>query len=248
MRRTAATLGFLCAVTLAVNGQSARQPAATAPPPLSSMPGRVFASDTGLPLPNAMVTASSAGVNAAPVFSDGDGRFVLEIAGRSTLVVSKSGYSRQQLAVAPAQPEIEVRMSRTAAISGRVVDDLGEPALGMLILAESAPVAGANRSQTDAVAPARIVSTGTSDDRGEYRLVIPPGTSLSVSLVVPTVRRGFVRSDMDMSRPKVYYPGVTNAAEGEVFDLRPGEERAGVDFMRPSEIGLNPDNETGRNV
>jgi hypothetical protein len=140
--------------------------------------GRVVAAQTGDPLRNALVHLGTAQENFDPAITDGDGRFTFEAmpAGRYGLDASKAGYARAQFGGRAAGPRvlievtagttvdgIELRMERGAAITGRVVDDRGDPLPGLSVAADRVVRVD---GRTDLI---RIAQTET-DDLGEYRL------------------------------------------------------------------------------
>jgi len=139
--------------------------------------GRVIAADGGEPLRNARVTIS--GPSSVPrIFTDGDGRFRFSnlTFGRYALVVRKAGYVQTRFGSRrPAEPPMwieitaespafsaEVCLPRSA-ISGRILDDLGNPI-------ELAQVSAERVVRTDGRVGAMTMATTTTDDLGEYRL------------------------------------------------------------------------------
>src|SRR5262249_12979456 len=90
--------------------------------------GRVVADANGEPLPHARVVIYRDATPLSPIFPDAQGRFVsvpLE-AGRYRLSVTKSGYSLTAIPrIDPAG--VDIRMPRSSAISGRVIDASGDP-------------------------------------------------------------------------------------------------------------------------
>src|SRR5437899_9953324 len=129
--------------------------------PANTSRGRVIADDTDEPLANARVAAPLAGVGTPVVLTDDDGRFTLTIpAGATRLAASKTGYGRSDMPVTAGRQTVDIRLQRAAAVSGRVVDDVGEPIQGARVSARNAPPAS-----DDAASAATF-----TDDRGEYRL------------------------------------------------------------------------------
>src|SRR5262245_48194467 len=129
--------------------------------PPNTIRGRVIADDTGEPLANARVAAPLAAVGTPVVLTDDDGRFTLTVpAGATRIVASKTGYGRSDTSVPVGGQTIDIRLQRAAAISGRVVDGVGEPIQGARVSAQKPPPA-----------PQEAPAGGTlTDDRGEYRL------------------------------------------------------------------------------
>ncbi|PYR21426.1 MAG: hypothetical protein DMF94_08155 [Acidobacteria bacterium] len=141
MRHVASWILFVSAVALPAHS-SPRDNALPQQANSGTIRGRVIAADGGEPLRNARVTIS--GPSSVPrIFTDGDGRFLFSnlTLGRYALLVSKAGYVQTRFGSRkPADPPMwieitaespafsaEVRLSRSAAISGRILDDLGNP-------------------------------------------------------------------------------------------------------------------------
>src|SRR5262245_30658313 len=95
--------------------------------------GVVRDAQTSTPLRHARVTPVTTSSLAAPVFTDDNGAFSLDLAGEA-LKVGKAGYVEE--IVKTTRPpgtepaDIQVVLKRGAAISGRVLDDTGAPVQG----------------------------------------------------------------------------------------------------------------------
>jgi len=169
--------------------------------------------------------------SAAVALTDANGRFVLPVTGAgATVVATKTGYGRRVSPLTPPGGVVEIRLVHGAAISGRVVDEFGEPFSGARVTAESPP--------------GNLVATTTTDDRGEYRLgslnpadVIVAATTAGMVALVPE-RPG--SSGSVAVRRQIYYPGVDSAAAALKLRLNPGDERAGVDIQVQAEIVQPP--------
>lgn len=196
--------------------------------PTTAVSGRVISDQTGAPLPNVQVTVTSEGLGAPVVLTDADGRFSLApVSGSFRVVASKTGYGRTEVAPPVVARPLEIRLRRGAVITGRVVDESGEPVLAARVAAEAV-----ERAQGT---PASAATTDT-DDRGEYRLA---GLSVGVYHVAvtttgPTVARMLGgRVLMAPALQKTYYPGVDAQAGARRLTLQFGSEQAGVDFVIP---------------
>ena len=169
---------------------------------LRRVEGRVVADDSGDPIPNAKVDFSTT-TTARATLTDGEGRFAIDTApGVSRLAVTKAGYARRDVALQPGR--VDVRLVRTGVITGVVVDTAGEPVPNAVVRAE-------------ARAPDRdlflVAASGTTDDRGEYRL-----SGLTERRVVVSAQA------IGLQSPPVYFPGVASAAEGEPLEVKAGDE------------------------
>src|SRR5262245_10684948 len=205
--------------------------------------GRVVAAESGEPLRNARVALAGTG-SVAPVFTSSDGRFVFAglTDGRYTLSARKAGYVAtafgQRQSDLPPVPidldattriqDVEIRMTRSAAIAGRIVDEFGEPI-------ELATVVGSRLVRRDSVTIARPVATAVTDDLGEYRL----GGLASGSYVVAATsakRGGLALTPANPDQPpgpgqtRAYYPGVPARVQAQTIAVGAAEEHAGTDF------------------
>src|SRR5436190_2254108 len=178
---------LLCGQATAAAGQSAAPPRdPRAPDPTAGtavISGRVVSVESGIsaPIRNARITVRSLSESPDPVFTDGAGRFEIKglIAGRYTLTAEKTGFVRTRVGsrgeLDPPVPldlsdservdQVEIRLSRGAAIAGRILDELGEPVVGASVLVGSLQVIG---TEARWVAVSRPGSQ--TDDRGEYRI------------------------------------------------------------------------------
>jgi hypothetical protein len=196
----------------------------------SAITGRVVADDTGKPIGNARTSVVTTTGFAAPVtLTDSDGRFTLPRpretprAGepsRLVVAVTKTGYTRAE---SPADDSpLEIRLKRGAVISGRVVDEFGEPVPMVRVSAQADPKA--RMAFADGV---------DTDDRGEYRL-----TGLPAGPFVVAVTRAYGTIDPATGRNRepttVFFPGTTSADEAKPLQVAPGDEQRRIDFVFPA--------------
>jgi hypothetical protein len=217
MKRVALATVILGAVALTAHAQQG-----------VGISGRVVADDTGDPIANARVAITPPVPVASAVLADADGRFTLTLPpDRSSVAADKSGYSPREIKVTAANPSIEIRLLRGAAVSGRIVDEHGDPVMNVRVFVEnsSAPSNPASNAGT------------TTDDRGDYRVGgLPPGSFfVGVASLGPPVRREIGPNQFAItSEPlRTYYPGVKTRDEAEVFRLQPGDEKSGIDLVVP---------------
>jgi hypothetical protein len=209
---------FVCATALAVEAQPSR-----------TISGRVIADDTGEALHNARVGLSPSAQGTPVVLSDADGRFTIAApAGRYSVVASKTGYARREAPIAD-NDRVDLRLVRSAAISGRVVDDVGDPAAGARV------VAGTSVSPDNKLIG--IAATET-DDRGEYRIAgLAAGTYVvQLTTIGPAMITRVAGPNQIYSGPDVrelYYPAATTPPDAERLRLDAGDEHGGVDFVVP---------------
>jgi hypothetical protein len=226
----------------------------------SSIRGRVFAAVTDTPLPNVRVQATSDLGAAPPVFTDAEGRFVISalVPGRYRLAIAKPGYLRIDFGAqrfggsgtpidvphGAVVDGVDLRVTKAASISGRIIDSLGDPVVGMMVTADIA--APANNGQAAAI----TVATAQTDDLGAYRLGgLPEGMFLvSVNLMTAVDHRGeplpaqiaarspdgrptpmIVSPKMDGTR--TYYPGAIDVAQAQPITIAAGEDRTPIDVV-----------------
>ena len=225
--------------------------------------GRVLDAATQTPLKNARVQATSAdGVVMRTVLTDGEGRFAYPSlpSGSYRIIAAKSGYVTRALRSRdfrdPGTPvqvhrdadtqELELHLPKAVAISGRIVDERGDPIIGMKVSAEMVT------SDANGVVSAFTAASADLDDRGEYRLFGLPEGRFAVKVVVSQVVLGpggtpvpgnvtltvnAVSGRINLPGTAVssfYYPGVPTAAESQTITLSSGDERASIDFTVPA--------------
>jgi len=233
MRRAAAAFALLLAIHALPPGSAAQS--------RSIIEGRIVAADTGDPLRNARVVITS-GRETTRVLTDGSGRFsqAAPADGPCTVSVAKAGYAKATVTVRTPSDPLIVTMARGAVIAGSVMDDRGNPVIGVSVIVETAVSDGRK---------AAVIATPTTDDLGEYRAGDLPAGPVVVSIfAAPTSFRGTIgpagmtvaavgRGDPDQ---RVYFPGVSSAATAAVFFLHPGDERTGVGFtVNAAAVGLS---------
>jgi hypothetical protein len=145
--------------------------------PAGAVQGVVVKAGTAEALSKVIVEMRGDAESAPPVYTtttESDGRFLFRGVrpGRYRLMVTRSGYVRRTLSVtvAEGQPQdVQVVLTPTGAISGRIYGGSGEP-LG------NVDVAALRASYQDGKRMLTPVQSVRSDDRGEYRLFwLAPG-------------------------------------------------------------------------
>ena len=207
--------------------------------PKGAIAGRVLDGTTGNPIRDAVVTLSGRGA-VAPVLTDANGRFAFDglAPGPVTVSAMKNGHygglygqrrptgppQSVQLGDAERILDVTLRLWRFAAITGTVLDELGDPVVGLSVWAyPKTLVAGRLVINSSAGATAR------TDDRGVFRIArLQPGsyvvglplsenavplsmveaTALAGYAVAPNVRslsRGLTDAGMDGDLPGSTY-------------------------------------------
>jgi carboxypeptidase family protein len=229
--------------TTGAPGLPPRAPAT--PPPAAKgtavISGRILAADTGLPLRRARVLIQGSGPNIPPgpngmltAITDADGAFSFtELpAGRYHVQASKPRYVDGMLGArrrsSPGRPleladgqrieNVTLSLARAGAISGRVVDELGEPVAG----ARVSPLRVVGR-ETRGLAPQG--NSDETDDTGAYRLYgLPPG-SYVVSAQDDGMRFGFTMTTASATGfAPTFFPSTAVAADAQAIEVMAGGE------------------------
>jgi hypothetical protein len=190
--------------------------------------GRVVAAETGDPVPNARVTFSQPGVGGSVVLTDGDGRFRLGApTGVTRIVASKTGFAPESAAIMESEPA-QIRLRRAASISGRVIDELGEPVVDARVVVEPAS------RQPGTSSRAKFAET---DDHGEYRVggfgagqFLVSVTTIDANATLHESRAGF---EFESGTLKTYFPRATTVADARPIRLDVGDDRTSIDIVVP---------------
>ena len=213
----------------------------------AKLAGRVTSLDTGRPLRRALVRAVGAELrDGKSVSTDAEGRWELRDipAGRLTISVSKGGYvglsygqrrpfeagKTVDVANGATVDKLDVALPRGGAVTGRVVDEFGEPVTGVSVSALRFRYLGGQRQ----LAPTG--TTDTTDDLGNYRLHgLPPG-DYYVSARPNTFT--FLGNSEDRSGyGQSFYPGTSNVNEAQRLQVAVGQEAQNIMIsLVPSKI------------
>jgi hypothetical protein len=165
----------------AVAGWQNLQRPADAPPPTGLLMGVVVDPLDGQAVANAqvMLGGASSTVRTTNVLTDADGRFVFMDLPRGTYTITaaKPGYAEgalgrrrplglpQPLALAEAERigDLKIPIWKHAAITGRIVDEAGEPMVGIAVRVLQRTIVAGKRKLTPG-------ATARTDDRGVYRI------------------------------------------------------------------------------
>ena len=192
---------------------------------------------TGRPVAGARVFAETGRLESSRP-SDAEGRYELGglAAGTIRLVATKSSPSpgrarpmelRQVRTMVLTEGQrldgIDLVFPRGSAISGRIVDELGEPVEGLIVRALQTRVVD---GRTRAVSAARL----KTDDRGQYRLYgLMPGTYYIVATDRTTVASG---SGLELETSMgTYYPGRPSIEGALTVQVDSASDASGADFI-----------------
>ena len=214
-----------CALALALVIGSLLQ--AQVPSPL--IRGRVVADETNDPIRNARVAfVDDAG--RPPALTDEEGRFTFASAppGLRSISAAKTGYAT---ATSVASDGVEIRLLKGGTISGRLLDDLGEPLPLVSVRAERVVRRG-GRMDIEQVAEAE------TDDLGEYRVFgLPRGEYLVGMAIGRELVTGGVPSPPAVPRPSQrFYPSAFSIEQAQPIAVGVGTDVVGIDMtvtLRP---------------
>jgi hypothetical protein len=237
----------LCVVfVLAAGSTEAQQPAgAAAATGTATIRGRV-AAPTGAPIRGADVRLS--GVALRNVESGEDGRFEITglPTGRYTLQAIKVGFGiansspinidpGRSFTVTDGQTVTrDITLQRGGVITGRIVDEAGDPVTGLEIRVERYVYGPAGRQLASGTSGLTTPFNLRTNDRGEFRIFGLAAGEYIVSVRAQqfgaALTRGTAGSrDRTEGFPPTFYPGTTRQTEAQAVRVRAGEEVA-ADF------------------
>lgn len=238
----------IAGVCLVAQTPSGQAPSTPPPPATAAIVGVVVDEGTGKPLAGATVTWSPGpGTPASPrrettqLLTGPDGRFLLAglVAGQYSLNARRGGYlpaspgsstaqSGMYIDVAEGQirADVKIAMARPGTITGVVLDEAGEPVIGVQLQAVRRVRARGRVTWQPAGG-----STEETDDRGAYRISnLPPGDYIVLAeqsnVNVPTAMIDAYQKAQETVRP-----GQSNPMSDEMFaaggmGLTPGSSNA----------------------
>jgi hypothetical protein len=230
-----------------------------APQQPGSVSGKVVNSVTGQAVKKAVVTLrGGSGQNSYVTGSDQSGKFEFDNVqpDKYMATADAEGYSGtprsgQKLIPVAAQQEVsdvEVRVGPLSIISGKVLDESGQPLEEASVSALHYDYSGPGGGKI-----LQAVASAQTNDRGEYRIFdVQPGryylmavaSRRNLALMALTLQsigiiggRGGVPPESrvhstvpEEGYPAVYYPGVTDVSQTSPQELKPGAEWTGADF------------------
>jgi protocatechuate 3,4-dioxygenase beta subunit len=218
---------------------------------LSTIAGSVVRSGTNDPVAKARIVFKSEDDNSAPPYvtiTDAEGKFAIDgiRPGRYAMGVDRNGYLRKSygednqgnvlmvLSLKPAQhmTELIFRLQRCAVISGRILDEDGEPAEGVTVEL-------LRQSNSHGKVDTYSVREQRTNDLGEYRLFdLRPGryfvrayaSANSWETVAGTILEDSTLKSAGGYVP-TYYPKASEISRASSIELKAGEEVSGIDLM-----------------
>ena len=251
-------VGLIAVLATGVPSQSQSPPSSQKEPkPLCSVAGRVVGSADGKPLKSARVVLNSEDPETKPsifaVSTDPDGRFVIKDVppGQYVFFAMRDGFLTERfhpqnsqddvpLSLKPGQAftDILFRMRTPGVITGKVINDDGEPMDRILVRALRKPnedEVEEGRSEKLVLVPAGGART---DDRGQYRIYgLKPGEYYVEAMQsfepdrddMGSGRNFWIDQFIGNDYVPLYYPGVTQASQAETVSAKAGSE-VEVDF------------------
>jgi hypothetical protein len=175
--------------------------------------------------------------------TDAQGRFEIKdlAAGRYLITASKAGFVTMQFGQRRADQagggtildvldkqlveRIQFSLPRGGVVTGRVLDEFGEPIAGVQVSAQRYRFIGGTRRMTPS-------GSDMTDDQGSFRIY---GLAPGEYFVSGTIRSqvvsmpGMTSTDIDGFAPS-YYPGTANVGEAQRIAVKGGQELSGVNF------------------
>lgn len=216
--------------------------------------GRVVSSENGAPLRRAQVRISGQDIAMKTALTDPDGRFEFRDlpGGRFNLSATKSGYVSVQygqtrpyesgkaieLVDTQVLERADIAMPRGSVISGRVLDEFGDPVADAVVNAmRSAWMGGRRRLQPSG-------RSAVTNDLGQFRIygLAPGDYYVSATLrggdagmfaMAMAAGAGAVSpsaSSQTSGYAPTYFPGTANGAEAQKIQLTVGQEAQNTDF------------------
>lgn len=203
--------------------------------------GRVVSAENGQPIRRARVMANSPEMREGRgTLTDEQGQFELKElpAGRYTLTAMKSGYVAlsygQRRPVETPRPlvlgdklvleKIDFNLPRGGVVTGRVLDEFGEPVSEVMVQVSRFRYLGGQR---------RLLNAGRSnqtDDLGQFRVYgLPPGEYyISAGLMPGMMNQGI--SGISTGYATTYYPGTPSLSEAQRITVGVGQETSNIVF------------------
>ena len=217
--------------------------------------GRILSGETGTPVRRAQVRISGPDIGAQTALSDAQGRFEFRDlpAGRFTVNATKSGFVTVQygqtrpfeagkaieLTEGQVIEKADISMPRGSVISGRIIDEFGDPVPDTAVSAMRSTWSNGRRR----LQPAG--RTAQTNDLGHYRLFgLPPGEyyvsanmsgsqMMQVEMAMAATLRtagGATGSTPSSGYAATYFPGTLTGAEAQRVTLNAGPEAQNTDF------------------
>ena len=219
--------------------------------------GRVLAAETGGPVRRAQVRIMGPDIGSKTAMTDAEGRFEFRDlpGGRFNLSATKSGFVTVQygqtrpfesgkaidLTEGQVMDKADIAMPRGSVISGRLVDEFGDPIAEAIVNAMRSVWAGGRRTLQP------TGRTATTNDLGQFRIyglspgdyyvsaTFRTGDMMAMEMAMAAVAGGGAAGGPTGSNPNsgyapTYFPGTSNGAEAQKISVAVGQEAQNTDF------------------
>jgi protocatechuate 3,4-dioxygenase beta subunit len=254
----AVTVAICLLVPLACSAQapSVGSVASEKQPALCTVSGQVVTAADGAPLKSSRIALiqqdTSSHSSAFAATTDNEGHFEIEKAapGRYSFFASHAGYLTQQyqakgvnkgavlnLTAGQEVSNVLFRLMRAAVVTGRIVDESGEPVAKLAVVAMRKLSAEEKEDWGSQAKKIQLIGSSATrtDDRGEYRIFgLKPGEYYvkagesdafpSFGLDQDDSTSWRVRQNLGSQFAAIFYPGVVQLDQALSFRLGPGEE------------------------
>jgi protocatechuate 3,4-dioxygenase beta subunit len=257
----AVTVAICLLVPLACSAQAPPVGSATSEkqPALCTVSGQVVTAAEGAPLKSSRIaliqqdtTSHSSNPSVFAATTDSDGRFEIKkaVPGRYSFFASHAGYITQQyqakgvnqgavlnLTAGQELSNALFRLVRAAVVTGRIVDESGEPVAKLAVVALRKLSAEEREDWGSQAKKMQLIGSSATrtDDRGEYRIFgLKPGEYYvkagdsdefpSFGLDQDDNTSWTVRNKLGSQFAAIFYPGVVQLDQALSFRLGPGEE------------------------
>lgn len=216
-----------------------RDTSAPLPTGTSTLRGRVTAADSGRPLRRAIVRVSATATrDARTVNTDQNGRWELKDIPAGSYSVSAnrsgyvpSGYRQRRMSDPPslvtvtdreARENVDVALLPGGVITGRIVDEFGDPVSEAMVTAQRLQFTGTVRRPVTAGPPS------SSNDIGEFRIYgLQPGNYFLAASPRPNLNPFDTPVDR-VGYGQTWYPAAADVANAQRITVRAGETVSGV--------------------
>ncbi len=138
------------------------------------------------------------------------------------------GGKRMVLAAGDSVDGIEFDLTPGAVVTGRVVDENGQPVVGVYVGVLKPRRKGDHHNE--GVELHYLPGRNETDDRGVYRLFGLPAGKFLIGVTI------FTAAQDDTANYVTYYPGVADQEKAMAIELATGEEKTGLDITIPPPV------------
>jgi hypothetical protein len=234
---------FAAVALLGAAAATAGQQSPAEPPKTGSVAGVVIDDKSADRIAKAFVILRRDQEGGIGTITGSDGKFTLRDVdpGTYALAVEREGYvvargqsQTVQVQAGQTTADLKLKLQRTGAISGRILDADGDPISNVSVVVSAARASKDARSET---------RYATTNDRGEYRMFqIAPGEyRLSATYaprsgfdgvrIQPAATAGTAPSSGGEAYPTMYYPGLTDSRQAAVVKVDQGADLQGFDLQ-----------------